>query len=160
MDLFGNEADARDAYFSPDRKYRYWLSRIWDGRLPFVQFIGLNPSTANENTDDPTIRRIVSFAKDWGYGGFYMTNLFGFVSPYPDELMTCDDPIGDNNFWLKEVRSWCRDVVFCWGSFEVFGRDKEVTAMFPEATCFGLTKGGNPKHPLYLSKNTRPVNYK
>lgn len=160
MDLFSNETEIKGAYFSADRKYRYSLFRIWDKNKPFVQFVGLNPSTANENVDDPTIRRIKQFARDWGYGGFYMTNLFGFVTPYPEELKTCADPLGDNNMWLRNVKELCATVCFCWGSFDVFGRDNEVSSMFPEAVCFGLSKSGNPKHPLYLPKTTRPVNFK
>ena len=64
------------AEFSPDRKYRYALWRIWDKSNPLIMFIGLNPSKANELKDDPTIRRVRRFAFDWGYGGVYMINYF------------------------------------------------------------------------------------
>src|SRR5947209_6307215 len=82
------------AVFSEDRKYRYVLWRIWDTNKDIIQFIGLNPSTANEMHDDNTIGRIKNFTHDWGYGGFYMTNLFGLVTPYPEDLKTCKNPVG------------------------------------------------------------------
>ena len=65
-----------DAYFSKDRIYRYALWRIWNHNLPKVVFIGLNPSTADEIEDDPTIRRCMSYADNWGYGGYIMGNIF------------------------------------------------------------------------------------
>ena len=68
-----------DAIFSPDRIHRYGLWRIWDDALPKVLFIGLNPSTADELKNDPTIRRCIGYAKDWGYGGYIMGNIYCFV---------------------------------------------------------------------------------
>ena len=68
----------RFAQFSSCRKYRYVLERKWDNALPNVLFIGLNPSRADENSDDPTIRRCINFAKTWGFGGFHIVNLFAF----------------------------------------------------------------------------------
>lgn len=156
-DLFNLE---KNAVFSECRIYRYALWRIWNVDLPKVMFIGLNPSTANEDTDDPTIRRVIRFAKDWGYGGVYMTNLFAIVSPYPEVLKTCEDPLGDNNDWLTTISGMCKDIIFAWGNFDVFGRDKEIIAMFPEAFCLGKNKNGTPKHPLYIAANTIPQLYK
>ena len=152
-DLFNQSG----AQFSDCRNYRYALWRIWDQDASKVMFIGLNPSTANENTDDPTIRRVVTFAKNWGYGGVYMMNLFAIVSPYPSVLKTCNDPLGDNNQWLAEIKSRCSKVVFAWGNFDVFGRDKTVAKMFPGAECLVKNKNGTPKHPLYVKGNTVPV---
>jgi hypothetical protein len=124
-------------------------------------FIGLNPSTANANIDDPTIRRVSSFARDWGYGGVYMANLFAVVSSDPKILLTCSDPIGDNDIWLDIVRSKCEDVLFAWGSFkEAKERGAKVAAMFPTAVCLGINKDGSPKHPLYVAANTSQINYK
>jgi len=129
-DLFDNNG----ATFSDDRMYRYELHRIWDEKKSLLQFIGLNPSTANEEKNDNTISRIIGFTHDWGYGGFYMTNLFAFVTPYPKELLKCKDPLGDNNKWLGEISKKCDKVIFCWGSFpEARERAKEVIALFPQA---------------------------
>lgn len=154
------DEDNNGAAFSECRKYRYGLWRIWDDSLPKIMFIGLNPSTASENMDDPTIRRVKRFAKDWCYGGVYMTNLFALVSPYPEDLKKCDDPIKDNDKWLTEFSLLCKDVLFAWGNFkEAEKRSKEVISMFPNAVCLGKNKDGSPKHPLYISANTQPFTY-
>lgn len=83
----------RDAIISKDYKYRYILSRIWDIQLPQIVFIGLNPSTADALIDDPTQRRLIRFAQDWGYGGQTTVNLFALRSPYPEDLRKSEDPI-------------------------------------------------------------------
>lgn len=156
------------AVFSDDRKYRYSLWRTFNSnedlfgnkvREPkYLMFIGLNPSTANENSDDPTIRRVVRFATDWGYDGVYMMNLFAWVTAYPKELKKCADPLGENNDWLKIISGSCDDVIFAWGNFkEAEQRAKEVMAMFPSAKCLGKNKNGTPKHPLYIAANTQPI---
>ena len=81
------------AQFTEDRQYRYALWRIWNEDKPLVMFIGLNPSTANEYKNDPTIRRVMRYAADWGYGGVYMMNLFAWVTPYPKELEKARIPL-------------------------------------------------------------------
>ena len=86
LNLFHNRFDLAGAHFEDDRQYRYLLWRNWDELKPKIMFIGLNPSTANEEKDDPTIRRVCIFAKKWGFGGVYMANLFPFVTAYPKEL--------------------------------------------------------------------------
>ena len=146
------------AEFSEDRKYRYALWRIWDKSKPLVMFIGLNPSTANETEPDPTIRRVMSFARKWGFGGFYMMNLFGIVSADPSVLVTGKgDPVGDNDHWLEEISKKCDNVVFCWGAFEQARyRSRKVIAMFPNALCLKKTKEGHPWHPLYVKADIIP----
>lgn len=157
--LFPSETSG--AEFSECRKYRYALWRKWDECKPCIMFIGLNPSTASENMDDPTIRRVKRFAKDWGYGGVYMCNLFAYVSTDPKELILCSDPIGANDERLLRFAMYCKDILFAWGSFpEAEERAKIVTEMFPQAVCLGFNKNGTPKHPLYVSANTLQVNYK
>lgn len=153
MDLFNQSS----ATFSQCRKYRYVLTRVWDTSKFRIAFVGLNPSTANETTDDPTIRRVVNFAKSFGYGGVYMLNLFAYVTPYPHELKQCEDPINNNDEYLKHYASLADKIVFCWGNFDVFGRDKKVAAMFPNAYCLGKNSNGSPKHPLYLKADTSLV---
>lgn len=135
--------DSSGATFSYDRKYRYRLWRFWDKNKPPVAFIGLNPSTANEDEPDPTIRRVIQFAKDWGYGGVYMFNLFAIVSSSPEVLLTCKDSIKENGIYLQELSESGMDIVFAWGSFkEADKRANEVKAIFPSATCLGI----NIKH--------------
>jgi hypothetical protein len=145
----------RTAVFSPDRKYRYALWRIWDERKPVCMFTGLNPSTAIENTDDPTIRRGVSFAGSWGYGGFCMANLFAYCSKDPD-VLSAGDCIGpDNDAWLVYLAAHSDIVVACWGHWDFPGRAETVRKLIPHLYCFGLTKQGQPKHPLYLPRGTK-----
>ena len=94
------------AEFSPDRVYRYSLWRFWSKNGGYAAFISLNPSTADEHEDDPTIRRCIRYAKDWGYSGLIMLNLFAYRSTNPKRLYTIDDPIGpDNNFHLRSASS-------------------------------------------------------
>lgn len=148
------------AHFSEDRKYRYALWRIWDDSKPLAMFIGLNPSTANENAADPTIRRVSDMVEKWGYGGFYMMNLFAIVSPYPKVLKTDPDPLGDNDGWIEKVAPKCQLVVFAWGNFkEAEERAKAVKRMFPNAHALHINKNGSPKHPLYCRKDTKPIEY-
>ena len=151
MELFPEQSGAT---FSPDRTYRYALWRIWDYTKTGIAFVGLNPSTANESKDDPTIRRVISFAKSWGYGGVYMLNLFAYVTPYPVVLKQCEDPIKNNDQYLRHYGFKADKVVFAWGNFDVFDRDKYVKAMFRTAYCLGQNANGSPKHPLYIKSDT------
>jgi hypothetical protein len=86
------------AYFSPDRKYRYWLLRVWDDSKPILCVIGVNPSTADETLDDPTIRRVIGFAKRLGYGGALMLNVGAYRSTDPRKWLKALDPFGPENF--------------------------------------------------------------
>lgn len=159
-DLF-EQQEISGAEFSQCGKYRYGLWRLWNNDLPCIMFIGLNPSTATATMDDPTIRRVKRFAKDWGYGGVFMCNLFAYISPYPHDLKLIKDPIADNDNWLTLFACSCRDILFAWGNFpEATERAKKVSEMFPTAVCLGFNKNGSPKHPLYVAAKTKYVNYK
>lgn len=154
------------AHFSEDRHYRYALWRIWNENKPPVMIIGLNPSRAHESKDDQTIRRVMRFAYDWGYGGVYMMNLFAWVTPYPEELDLAKDPLGDNDGWLERVAVDCQIVVFAWGAFgdgkgrqNIRDRVEAVKALFPGAYCIRKTKGGHPEHPSRLPGNLKPIPY-
>lgn len=145
------------ALFDDSRKYRYVLWRVWDSNKPHIMFIGLNPSTANEETDDPTIRRVKTFAKTWGYGGVYMLNLFTYVTAYPKELMKCDDPLGPADYYLIEYAKKCEKIIFAWGNFkEAEKRGIEVMQMFSGYMLL-KNKNGSPRHPLYVPGNVVPV---
>lgn len=149
------------AEFSSDRRYRYVLWRIWDRAKPMVMYVGLNPSTADEFKDDPTMRRCAGFAKSWGYGGFYMTNLFAYRATFPEELRKQSDPVGpENDRWLLEIMSRVETVVFVWGVHGTLaGRDRTVVGMTSSAYCIGLSKDGHPRHPLYLKAGLSLVPY-
>lgn len=157
MTLFGKENNG--AKFSDDGKHRLMLWRIWDDRKPLFMFIGLNPSTANADNDDPTIRRIKAIADYNGYGGFYMNNLFTFISTDPAKLnMTEGNHIEAYWYLQTNANQANNEVIFGWGSFKVRGRDQQIKEMFPFAKCLHVNKNGSPKHPLYIKTNTKFIN--
>jgi hypothetical protein len=143
------------AELSSCKTYRYALWRRWSDAPP-VLFVMLNPSTADESQDDPTIRRCISFAKQWGHGGIIVGNLFAFRSPYPRDLQTTTDPIGpENNHWLERLAKQSDAVVGAWGNHgRLMNRGQGVAALFPSMLCLGLTKLGQPRHPLYVPATT------
>lgn len=150
----------RETIFSPDRVYRYTLWREW-GDGPYAMFIGLNPSTADETKDDPTIRRCIGFAKDWGYGSLCMTNLFAFRATDPKVMMAADDPVGaDNDTHLSQCAATAGVVVAAWGSHGTHsGRHRAVKTMLPNLHYLRLTQDGHPGHPLYLPKTLVPIKW-
>lgn len=153
----------KGADFSKCGLYRYSLWRIWDESKPLVMFIGLNPSTANAETDDATIRRVVQIAQNLGYGGVYMCNCFSYISTNPDALKaeTLDDMI-NNGKVVSRVSERCKDVIFAWGNFDIVrktGVDKLLARRFPNALALHINKNGSPKHPLYCRADIQPVKY-
>ena len=151
-----------DAFFSKNRIYRYALWRTWDESLPKVLFIGLNPSTADEIQDDPTNRRCKRYAQDWGYGGYIMSNIFGYRSTNPKKLTTIKDPIGpDNNYWLKKLHKEAELTIGAWGNHgKLLNRGKEIINLIDNLYCLKITKEGHPSHPLYLHSKLKPVIFK
>ena len=155
----------KSAVISEDQKYRYKLSRTWNENEPGIVFIGLNPSTADHEKDDATIRRLRGFCKDWGAGGFVIVNLFALRSRNPFALETDPDCIGPkNNDWIIRTtfKSLITKVIPCWGNHgKLWGRDQEVLKMLPHWKLYhlGLSKAGNPKHPLYLPSSTIPTKW-
>lgn len=149
----------KKAIISKDKIYRYKLSRTWDSTKPTILFIGLNPSIANENVDDPTITRCINFAKDWGYGTLLMANLFAFRSTYPKDIYLIDDPIGkDNDHYLLECVTQSDLIVACWGNNGTYmNREKVITELVPNLYCLQKNKNGTPHHPLRLPRNIHPL---
>jgi hypothetical protein len=149
------------AHFSPCRTYRYDLWRWWLGGEGFAMFVGLNPSTADETQDDPTIRRCVAFAQSWGYAGLCMTNLFAFRATQPKDMKAARDPVGpQNDGVLKERANRAALVVAAWGTHGGFkNREWFVRMMLPKLHYLRLTKDGHPSHPLYLPKSLAPVEW-
>ncbi len=152
-----------DAIFSKDRnrKYRYILWRIWDETKPTVLFIGLNPSTADETEDDPTIRKCINFAKTWGYGGIYMANIFAFRSTDPRKLYNEQDPVGSaNDSYIKEYSDRSELTIACWGNHGNFiNRSGEVCNLVNSLYCLDINITGEPRHPLYVKHDTTPKPY-
>lgn len=153
------------AEFSPCLKYRYTLwrpigaQRPWEH--PYVQFIGLNPSTATETVDDNTVRRCTRFAQSFGYDSMCMTNLFGLRSTDPKGLRDVADPIGpDNDRWLVEIANGAAMIIAAWGTHGAFmGREEAVLEILRPNNLhvLQLTQGGRPHHPLYLRTETKPL---
>ncbi|TAM23399.1 MAG: DUF1643 domain-containing protein [Nevskiaceae bacterium] len=149
----------RTTIFSPDRLYRYTLWREWLGGEGYCMFIGLNPSTADEVQDDPTIRRCIGFAKSWGYGALCMTNAFAYRATDPKVMKAQAEPVGpDNDSHLQRVAAEAGVIVAAWG---VHGSHRnrcfEIPRLIPNLHCLARTQLGDPKHPLYLRADLRPV---
>jgi hypothetical protein len=149
----------RGATFDDSGAYRYALWRRWQPGGLRVAFVMLNPSTADSSIDDPTIRRCIGFAKDWGYHALTVVNLFGFRTPSPRELAAASDPIGaDNDRYLVRAAREASEVVVAWGIHGALrGRAATVVPMLERVAtdklvCLGRTLGGHPRHPLYLRK--------
>ncbi len=152
----------RATIFSADRAHRYTLWREWIGGTGYVQFIGLNPSTADEVQNDPTVRRCIAFAKAWGYSAMCMTNLFAYRATNPDVMKRHADPVGSLNNWaLLHVAGQAALIVAAWGVHGTHQQRGWRVRRLLEADhhlhCLGRTKDGEPKHPLYLRADTRPV---
>ena len=147
----------KNATFSSCRTYRYSLSRIWDKKKKYILFIGLNPSTADEEVDDPTVRRCVNYAKNWGYGGFMMVNLFAYRTTLPSNLKKVKCPVGkDNDKYIVKLSKKADITVAAWGNNgNLYSRDKEVLNLVPSLMCLKVNKSGQPSHPLYLKKDLK-----
>ena len=151
----------KNATISDCRKYRYTLSRTWDGKKRAILFIALNPSTADEKNDDPTIRRCIDYAKNWGYGILLVANLFAYRATKPSELKKVINPVGnDNDQHIKELSKNAHLVVAAWGNEgSLFNRDKEVTRLIPNLMCIKVNKSGQPAHPLYQKKDIELIRF-
>lgn len=146
------------AAFSDCRRYRYALWRSWDEALPRVMFIGLNPSTADENKDDPTLRRCMGFARAWGYGSVGNGNLFAYRATDPKAMLAAPDPVGpDNDRWLRRLAEEADLVVAAWGNHGIhLGRSAAVSELLPKLHCLAVNRSGEPAHPLYQPAHRQP----
>ena len=163
MILQGDALTVPRAVMSPCRIYRYVLWREWMVGESYAMFIGLNPSTADETHDDPTIRRCVGFAQRWGYQALCMTNLFAYRATDPDEMkMAGFCAVGPkNDEWLKRMAENAGIIIAAWGVHGRYRkRDREVMNMLPDLSCLALTKDGHPGHPLYLKNDCRPIPFR
>jgi hypothetical protein len=152
----------KDAILDKDRKYRYMLKRQWGERNDnFINFVLLNPSTANETIDDPTIKACIKFAQNLNYDGFYVTNLFALRTKSPKVLKRNRNPIGEqNNKYIKKYAHKSKLVIVAWGNHgNLLNRDNEVLKILSRIQtphCLTITQSGNPKHPLYINKEMKP----
>ena len=154
---FGENA----AHFSGCGRFRYLLTREFGGESTCL-FIMLNSSTADAEQDDPTIRRCIRFAQREGFGRLEVVNLYAFRSPSPSVLFAASDSVGPaNDHEIEAALDRADSVVVAWGNHAEHGRAAKVVELIERSgkvsNCFGLTKQGQPKHPLYLPSDTALV---
>ena len=143
------------AILSKNRHYRYALWRIWDERKPWVLFIGLNPSTADESHDDNTLKKCIHYASQWGYGGVYMANLFAVRATKPSVMKQHRSLIGSaNDDHLDDLYNRAGIVVAAWGNDGVYqNRSAAIKDKYSSLYCMKVNKSGEPGHPLYLTND-------
>ncbi|WP_103257497.1 DUF1643 domain-containing protein [Tabrizicola aquatica] len=150
-----------EAVYSDCERYRYLLTRTW-GSGPRALFIMLNPSTATEIQNDPTVERCERRARALGYGAFRVTNIFAFRSTDPKAMRAIPDPVGAaNDQAILESLAWADAIICAWGNHGLHrGRGADVEAMLRGAGAklhhLGLTNQGQPTHPLYISYDRQP----
>lgn len=154
------------ARFSRCGNYRYLLGRRFAGGRGRCVFVMLNPSRANADSNDPTIRRCSGFAEQWGFAELLVINLFAWRTPSPQELKRTVEPIGPA--WARHARDACDGadlIVAAWGCHgTLLDRDRQVLAWAKRRGLalhhLGLTREGHPRHPLYLRKDARPQRWR
>tara|TARA_R110002094_G_scaffold53486_8_gene64809 strand:+ start:1346 stop:1852 length:507 start_codon:yes stop_codon:yes gene_type:complete len=153
------------AVYSDCERYRYSLTRIWDKTARRVMFVMLNPSTATEVQNDPTVERCERRARHLGYGGFRVTNIFAYRATDPRDMRAVADPVGPgNDMAIREGAAWADDIIAAWGVHgEHHMRGPAVGEMLRQEPTplfhLGLSKAGHPKHPLYLPYAQAPVGW-
>jgi hypothetical protein len=156
----------RNAVISDCGRYRYRLQRVWEPGRAFPLFVMLNPSTADAEVDDATIRSCVRLSKSWGYGGIEVVNLFAWRATDPADLMKAASPVGPlNDEYIRDALAYCDFALCAWGAHKLAVRRGQTVAGIVRdskefAHCLGTTKAGAPKHPLYIKTGTRPMLYR
>ena len=166
-----DDGTTSSAVISDDGRYRYRLGRTWHDDLPYVVWIMLNPSTADADTDDATIRRCTGFARQWQAGGIVVVNLFAYRTAYPTELKAAADEgidivgeLNDEHIADAVFDPMTSLVVCAWGAGPgARRRAAAVHALVVEAMrepmCLGITKKGDPTHPLYVANDRELVEW-
>lgn len=155
------------AAFSPDRAYRYWLEATLSDAGGVCMFVMLNPSKADETRSDPTVTRCKRFAARWGYGALWVCNLFALRSTDPAALTASEDPIGtDNDKRLLKAARAADSIVCAWGNHGAYldRGDEVMRALRREGLAdktrhLGITRRGQPRHPLYLRRDAQPIRF-
>lgn len=164
MSQVGLFREQNGAEFSPCRAYRYRLWRKWDSRPPCC-FVMLNPSTADETVNDPTVTRCERRARDLGHGGLVVVNLFAFRATDPAAMKAQADPIGPlNDEHIRNAAGAAGRVICAWGEHgRHMGRGWQVRAMLHDAgirlQVLAFNASGEPKHPLYVASKTQPMDW-
>lgn len=167
MDIRTNADGSRRAVFSDCGRYRYQLRIVWDAALPLMVNIGLNPSTADEMKNDPTVTRDIKRAQLAGFGSLLKLNLFAYRTPSPAEMKHAKDPFGEQRpcSLLRTCEFEDAKMIVCaWGNHgdwlsasDDLRHNAESSGM--QLHCYRITKQGEPAHPLYLPLACVPVPY-
>lgn len=150
------------AEYSDCEAYRYTLTRVWDKAGRKALFVMLNPSTATEVQNDPTVERCERRARALGFGGFRVTNIFAWRDTDPKKMRAAADPVGPlNDTVIVDGCGWADQIIAAWGTHGAhLGRGAAVEALLRSSGCevyhLGLTKHGHPKHPLYIAYTQQP----
>ncbi|NCO86970.1 MAG: DUF1643 domain-containing protein [Rhodobacterales bacterium] len=154
---------ASEAVYSDCDRYRYLLTRVWDAGGRRALFVMLNPSTATETQNDPTVERCERRARALGFGAFRVTNIFAWRDTDPRAMRAAADPVGPlNDTAIRESVGWADMIVAAWGTHGAhLGRGAQVERLL-RATgrplhVLGLTQAGHPQHPLYIGYDRQPV---
>ena len=154
------------AVYSSCEQYRYALTRIWDKNAGRVAFVMLNPSTATEMQNDPTVERCERRARALGFGGFRVTNIFAWRDTDPKNMRMAKAPIGpENDTTIQEACTWADKVIAAWGNHGAYlERGAQVIKILRGSgrpiLHLGLSKQGQPKHPLYIAYSQQPETWK
>jgi hypothetical protein len=153
---------ASEAVYSDCERYRYLLTRVW-APGPRALFVMLNPSTATEEQNDPTVERCERRARALGFGAFRVTNIFAFRATDPRVMRAEANPVGsENDVAILNSLPWADAIVCAWGNHGLhLNRGKAVEEMLRQAGAtlshLGLTGQGQPRHPLYVGYDQKPV---
>ena len=148
----------RKVKLSLDKKHRLMLSRHWNLKNPSLLYIMFNPSIADDKIDDPTVRRLISLSRTHNYGGFYVVNLYTYITPNP-KIIDTSVGIKKNNFKIiKNLTNKVDDIVYAWGNSIV--EPSELRNLITSPLCFGKNTNGSPKHPLYLSSKSKLIKFR
>lgn len=154
---------ASTAVYSPCEGYRYLLTRVWNPKGEKALFVMLNPSTATEVQNDPTVERCERRARALGFGAFRVTNIFAFRATDPRVMRAVADPIGPGNdaAIADSAQGWADRIICAWGTHGAhLGRGAQVERLLRDTGrplfTLGLSQGGHPKHPLYIGYDRQP----
>ena len=150
------------AIFSPCEKYRYILTRRFDPDNPKVcNFIMLNPSTADEKKNDPTVARCCKYAQRWGYGALIVTNIFAYRATKRADMKAHPFPIGPENVdYIIKAAEMSDFIVCAWGTDgEHKWQGRKIIKLLKDPHCLEITQKGHPKHPLYCKADLEPIRY-
>jgi hypothetical protein len=154
---------ASTAVYSPCEAYRYLLTRVWNPEGGKALFVMLNPSTATEVQNDPTVERCERRARALGFGAFRVTNIFAFRATDPRVMRAVADPIGPGNdaAIADSAQGWADRIICAWGTHGAhLGRGAQVERLLRDTGrplfTLGLSQGGHPKHPLYIGYDRQP----